>query len=311
MISRWWAVVVLSLSVGLNLGLAVAVLQQRFGPPPPPPAVVVLPSPAGIGAGATAPLPAATVEVGMVPVAPTAAPARPTPSLPPRPVAGRDDGSDAGWPAGRDGTPDERLPPPPPDLGPPGGGAFDAGGRPANGGFGGDGPTPARLEELAERLGVPAAERPRFIALQRRFVAATRERRIELEAVRRALQAELTAADPDPQRLRTLVQSSARLQAELERSLVEHVLAARKLLNGEAERRYLQFLARLGPRAGGPGPVGGRAMDPRRQRGGRPWGGDGGLRRRGFEPALPPPQAPGPMPTPPNGDGPAPRLAAG
>ncbi|HET9767046.1 MAG TPA: hypothetical protein VFS60_09370, partial [Thermoanaerobaculia bacterium] len=65
--------------------------------------------------------------------------------------------------------------------------------------------------------------------------------------------------------------------------------------------RYLQFLARLGPRAGGPGapPGQGRMGDPRWQRQ-RPFdrrpGGGGGLRRPGVGRGLL--DAPAPAPSP-------------
>jgi hypothetical protein len=170
----------------------------------------------------------------------------------------------------------------------------------------GGGPSQERLEEVAARLGVPVEDRPQFIALQRRFIAGTRERKLELEAVRRDLRAELIAASPDRGRLRELVESSARLQAALERAFVEHVLAARELLDGEPERRYLEFLSRLGPRVGAPGPRGGaagpRMGEPRRQ---RRWGGGAvpGRGRRALEaPRWMPAPAP-PSPTPP-GEGP-------
>jgi hypothetical protein len=166
----------------------------------------------------------------------------------------------------------------------------------------GRGPSPAKLEEIAERLGVPAEDRPRFIALQRDFLVEARQRRVELEGVRRLLQNELVAASPDPARLRELVETSARLQARLEGAFVEHVMAARELLSGEPERRYLQFLARLGPRAiqgPPPGPPG-RQGQPRWQRpGAGPWGGGAGrqpgrMRRRELWRDLPA----GPRPTP-------------
>jgi hypothetical protein len=300
-------VALLSLSVGLNLGLVVAVVQQRFAQPAPAPTVVVVPSPGTMSAPAgQSPAP----PVAMSEVAP-----------PPVPVASPLRGAPPADPADRDREPAPRAPgaerpppgdeiaaafaggqPPPPGSdggpGPPGPDRLgaDGAGAPAPRG---EGPSQARLEEMAARLGVPPADRPQFLALQRAFIAETRQRHVQREAVRRSLRAELLAPKPDPQRLNAYVDDSARLQAALERAFVEHVLAARELLDGEAERRYLQFLARLGPRAGAPGPPPGRARpgDPRWQRE-RPWDrrsgpGRGGLRGpggRGFlgEPAPAP-----------------------
>jgi hypothetical protein len=297
--TRWWAVALLSLSVGLNLGLAVAVLQQRFGAPPAP-TVVVVPSPAGaFGAaappvgnppaalGARAPYPG--VEgLDQAPGARAAAQPPPEPA-PVREVAPpiRDERRPAPPPSRAEGPRAigdelEGEEPPPPELG-----DFR-------------GPPQARLEEVAARLGVPEKDRPAFIALQRRFLSEARVRRIELESARREMRAELIAPSPDRERLRTLVESSARAQAALERTFVEHVLAARELLDGDAERRYLDFLARLGPRAlgGGGGGPDGRPRDPRLQR--RPWGGRGMGGMRGPWGAPPPAEeaAPAPRATP-------------
>src|SRR5581483_2260736 len=82
-------------------------------------------------------------------------------------------------------------------------------GEPAAPGKGARGPSPVRLEELAARLGVPPEDRPRFIALQRHFIAETKERRLQLDMVRRQMKRELMAANPDPDRLQVLVQTSA------------------------------------------------------------------------------------------------------
>ncbi|HEV8241779.1 MAG TPA: periplasmic heavy metal sensor [Thermoanaerobaculia bacterium] len=296
--TRWWAVALLSLSVGINLGLVVAVVQQRFAPPAPAPTVLVVPSPQ---AAAAAPAPAESPPEQLSEVAPPPVAVAPPLRAPVAPV-NRDR-----EPAPPDQLADDFGDPPPPLFGDeagvdePGPGGRGPG-RPGSGGLGpndprGDGPSPARLEEMAERLGVPPADRPRFIALQRTFIAETRQRHVQLEATRRALRAELLAPNPDPQRLHAYVDDTARLQAALERAFVDHVLAARQLLDGEAERRYLQFLSRLGPRAGGPGPQrDARPVDPRWRRD-RPWrpglrpgmrGGGGGARRFYDEPSAAP-----------------------
>ncbi len=277
MVTRWWAVALLSLSVGLNLGLAVAVVQQRLtpAPQPAPPTVIVMPSPAVAApveslAGSS---PAPVNEVAPPPVEVAspigAAPPRQQRPQPPRearaeePLVPLEEAFDLGPPAGHyaDG-------PGPDGSGPVGPGA----------GLRGGGPSPARLEELARRLGVPERDRPRFVELQRRFLAETKTRRIQLETVRQGLRGELTAPQPNTERLHALVDASARLQGALERAFVEHVLQAREILDGEAEQRYLKFLARLGPRAVagmGPPPGQGRPLDPRWQRD-RPFGGRGG-----------------------------------
>ena len=247
--TRWWGVALLALSVGLNAGLAVAVLQQRFlpvaqaaAPQPPEP-----PDAAGEAQDETASSPAAPapgLDVAPEPDrTPDLTPA-PAPEPEPVPEPGLEPGlepegglPELAWTAPEEPAAEPPRRPPPParrdDSFPPG-------------------PPEARLEEMAARLGVPETDRPRFAALQRRFFAETRDGRMRLGSARRELRAELTAARPDRARIDELLARSSELQLGLERSLVEHVLAAREVLDGEAERRYLRFLSRLGA-AGGPG----------------------------------------------------------
>ena len=288
--TRWWGVAALALSIGLNAGLLVAVLQQRWQEPPvaaPPlpaeeaaPALdagwtVVQPRPgAGEGAlaGSVAEPPfglqdAAAMDAAGTVVGPPADVAADRA----RATAGVD-GHDVARLAGSE-EPGELVPGPQRD------------GEPRRE----VGPPLERLEEMAERLGVPAADRPRLFAIQRRFFTATHEQRLRLEASRRELRAELVGPQPDRARIDRLVRQSAELQVGLESALVDHVFAAREVLDGEAERRYLHLLSRLGP--GGPGGPGGRgpgagAPPPRWQRpprgdrlrrpGGRPPGRSGG-----------------------------------
>ena len=248
--TRWWGVALLALSVGLNAGLAVAVLQQRFLPvaqpatPEPPvaaePDAVARPTEAAGRAPdeAAASSPASAVPERDRVAEPELAP-EPEPDLETEPGLEPERGvPELAWMAPDEPTEEPSRRPLPP--------AARRDGRFA------PGPPEARLEEMAARLGVPEADRPRFTALQRRFFAETRDRRIRLDGARRELRAELTAARPDRARIDELLARSSDLQLGLERSLVEHVLAAREVLDGEAERRYLRFLSRLGA-AGGPG----------------------------------------------------------
>jgi hypothetical protein len=313
-------VALLALSVGVNVGLAVAVLQQRFRPAEPAPQVPppgvdgwTLSQPASVAAaaepdseGGAPPRPpaqgsesesppeaaeltatgatgAGTAEPRSTVVAPAARPAqveRAAEESMEEP-GGADPAGELAW----------LQEDPPPGRRPPG---IPPGPR-------ADGPPTARLEEMAERLGVPLQDRPRFIALQRRFISTTRDGRLQLEWVRRQLKGELTAGEPERSRVERLLAQSAELQAGLERALVEHVLEAREVLDGEAERRYLHFLSRLGAAAGaggrpGGGPQGPPAFAPPGER----------PRRRGWPPprrrgrSLPAP-SPGsePAPTPP------------
>jgi hypothetical protein len=129
-------------------------------------------------------------------------------------------------------------------------------------------PGPAQLRRVAERLGLEGEEARRFVALQEEFLDRARQARRRLEESRRGLRQELAAPSPDPARVEALVAASAAAHTELERALATHVLAARELLDGEAEAHYLRLLSRLGTgarRPGGPGPAGRQLRRPRPQ----------------------------------------------
>jgi hypothetical protein len=107
-------------------------------------------------------------------------------------------------------------------------------------------------ERIAGRLGLEDADRERFVAIQREFVDGMLDARWQQGRVRGELRRELTAPRPDPERIENLVGESAELGARIDRLLADHVLRSREILDGEAEDRYLRFLARLG--SGPPGP---------------------------------------------------------
>lgn len=297
--TRWWGVALLALSVGLNAGLGVAVLQERFLPAaqPPTPEPPLADGPGGWIRSVEEPGTGAPGEAASDGAGPSATgtdagdpatrgrDAAPPVAEPPRAAAGppavasSDSRSSAAPPA-----PAEPAPPPPEpveDLDPselawvppdePAGGLASrprsAGRRPGERFLAM--PPERRLEEMAVRLGVPPEDRPRFAQLQREFFGETRDGRMRLDGVRRQLRAELTAARPDRARIDALLAQSGELQAGLERALVDHVLAAREVLDGEAERRYLHFLSRLGAAGGGPGGVR-QGAPPRRRPGFRP-----------------------------------------
>ncbi|MBZ0114539.1 MAG: periplasmic heavy metal sensor [Thermoanaerobaculia bacterium] len=98
------------------------------------------------------------------------------------------------------------------------------------------------LQRLAERLGIEGENRDRFVTLQRNFWRESRGHHQALDAARRALHEALSAPTPDPDEVERRLAASSRASVAMERALVEHVLAARDLLDGEAEERYLRFL---------------------------------------------------------------------
>jgi Spy/CpxP family protein refolding chaperone len=101
------------------------------------------------------------------------------------------------------------------------------------------------LQRLAERLGIEGETRDRFIVLQRDFWRESRSRHQAVDAARRSLHEALSAPNPDPELVEGRLEASSQASAEMERALVEHVLAARSLLEGEPEKRYLRFLEDL------------------------------------------------------------------
>jgi hypothetical protein len=98
------------------------------------------------------------------------------------------------------------------------------------------------LQRLAERLGIEGEIRDRFVVLQRDFWRESRSHHHALEAARRSLHEALSAPTPDPEEVQRRLAVSNQASVGKERALVEHVLAARELLEGEAEKRYLRFL---------------------------------------------------------------------
>lgn len=134
-------------------------------------------------------------------------------------------------------------------------------GRPGNQRFPGE--PPPRVVRLADRLGLEGEQRRRFIALQRRFFVETVRLRTERAEIQRELRRELTAPEPDRERVQTLLRESARTVLALEQALAKNVMATRELLDPEQEELYLDIISRLRPQ--GPG-FGGQPRSQRRWR---------------------------------------------
>lgn len=171
-----------------------------------------------------------------------------------------------------------------------------------------DGRPPMRDgSRLADRLELTGEARESFLRLQRELATRVHAGRQQIDDSRRALRRELTAPAPDAARVEELLAGIAREQDALDRALVANVFAARRLLDGPAEREYLRFVERFGGAVAGPRAPGGIGPPPggmRSRFGARrpfgPGGGDG----RGRPPGPDgPPSGP---PDPPDGrrDGP-------
>ena len=111
--------------------------------------------------------------------------------------------------------------------------------------------------DLARGVGLDEEATREFRSLHQAFFARAREsRRTSMEA-RRELLRELTAPDPDEQRIDEMLSAISRSEAELERAMVDTTLKARDLLGDREEGHYLRFLSSRMMRMGGGRPPGG------------------------------------------------------
>lgn len=149
---------------------------------------------------------------------------------------------------------------------------------------------PPFIYRMAEELGLAGEERETFVDRQRRFFEETLWAREELAHLQGELRREITAEEPDREKIDRLLEESGRAHETLERAFVDNLLDTRELLGPEQERRYLRFLVHLRGRRGE------ELRDELRQRfplrGRRPWGAPHD--RPGFAPGPGhPPRRPG------------------
>jgi len=148
---------------------------------------------------------------------------------------------------------------------------------------------------LADRLALAGEARESFLRLQRELGERVHAGRRQIDEARRELRRELTSREPDRERVEALLGRLNRAQDALDRAFVANVLAARDVLEGRAEREYLQFVERFGAAVAGPRPPGPPLDRLRLRPGARRLRGDDG-------PEGPPPEerepAPGGEPEP-------------
>ena len=97
--------------------------------------------------------------------------------------------------------------------------------------------------DLARRMGLDEEGGRNFRELHRRFQERTQEQRRQSMDMRRQLLEQLTAEEPDREKIEDILVRLSEAESEMERALVETTLSARQLLDPEQERRYLRFLA--------------------------------------------------------------------
>jgi Spy/CpxP family protein refolding chaperone len=124
----------------------------------------------------------------------------------------------------------------------------------------------ARLQRLADRLGLQGEVRERFIAQQRSFFLATAHDRQRLRRIHAELRRELASPEPDRARTDRLTEEASRTYLELERAMVANVLTTREMLDPEQERLFLEFVGRRGPGRFAAPDEGERRFPPRRRR---------------------------------------------
>ena len=125
-----------------------------------------------------------------------------------------------------------------------------------------------RLPRLADRLGLEGEERRRFLELQWKLFEESSRLRLQLGEVHREIKREMVREEPDRRRIESLLQESAKVYLNLERSLTRNILATRELLDDGQEEEYLALIGRIGiPLSPGAGP--GIAPGVRQQRGPR------------------------------------------
>lgn len=112
---------------------------------------------------------------------------------------------------------------------------------------------PPRVIRLADRLGLEGEQRRRFVQLQGRFFVETVRLRTDQSEISRELRRELSASEPDRQRIEELTRASARIHLGLQQALAKNVIATREILDPEQERLFLDFISRL-PAPGLDGP---------------------------------------------------------
>ena len=101
------------------------------------------------------------------------------------------------------------------------------------------------LDKAADRLHLRGENRQRFIVIHRKFFTENRRGQVRLEELRRQLGRQLSASQPDEDRIEQIVAELGERYAQLDRLLAKTVLASRVLLNRRQEKAYLKMLSRL------------------------------------------------------------------
>ncbi len=131
-----------------------------------------------------------------------------------------------------------------------------------------DGGEAQPAERLANHLRLEGEDRQQFLEIQQQLFRTVQRHRQELGRLRAEIRREVMSDSPDPAEVDGLLGRVGEIHMDLDRAMVESVLATRKILTPEQQERYFQVLERIQRasewmgRRGGPG---GRPARPDRR----------------------------------------------
>jgi len=101
------------------------------------------------------------------------------------------------------------------------------------------------FERIANHLQLEGEEREEFIEIQKRLFRASRQHQEALHQLRAELRHEVMSDSPKPAKVDELLADIGETHKDLNRLMVESVLASRKIMTPEQQRRYVQILERI------------------------------------------------------------------
>lgn len=128
------------------------------------------------------------------------------------------------------------------------------------------------FEQMADRLELSGEQRERFLADHLEFASRVRQIAPRTLRLRRAFFGELSAAQPDEEKIKRLTQQLGAANVALERALADVVLKTRSHLDVPRQQEYLRYIQTRVQRLqefvqrGGPRPRQGDAQRPRMRR---------------------------------------------
>ena len=114
------------------------------------------------------------------------------------------------------------------------------------------------FERMANHLQLEGGEREEFIEIQQRLFRAVRQHQVSLHELRGELRREVMGETPEPAKVDGLLAEIGDTHMDLDRLMVESVLASRQILTPKQQKRYFQILERIQEATRRSGPRGGR-----------------------------------------------------